>query len=48
MVPSIQTSKEQPPTEIKKEDDSCILDQLCARAQLISQHVDAGQLNIPF
>ena len=28
MVPSIQTSKEQPPTEIKREDDSCILDQL--------------------
>ena len=27
-VPPIQTSKEQPPTEIKKEDDSCILDQL--------------------
>ena len=28
MVPPIQTSKEQPPTEIIKEDDSCILDQL--------------------
>ena len=28
MVPPIQTSKEQPPTEIKREDDSCILDQL--------------------
>ena len=28
MVPPIQTSKEQPPTEIKKEDESCILDQL--------------------
>ena len=28
MVPPIQTLKEQPPTEIKREDDSCILDQL--------------------
>ena len=28
MVPPIQTSKEQPPTEVKREDDSCILDQL--------------------
>ena len=28
MVPPIQTSKEQPSTEIKREDDSCILDQL--------------------
>ena len=28
MVPTIQTSKEQPPIEIKREDDSCILDQL--------------------
>ena len=28
MVLPIQTSKEQPPTEIKKEDESCILDQL--------------------
>ena len=28
MIPPIQTSKEQPPTEIKKEDDLCILDQL--------------------
>ena len=28
MVPPIQTSKEQPPTEIKREDDPCILDQL--------------------
>ena len=28
MVPPIQTSKEQPPTEIKKEHESCILDQL--------------------
>ena len=28
MVPPIQTSKEQPPTEIKKENESCILDQL--------------------
>ena len=28
MIPPIQTSKEQPPTERKMEDDSCILDQL--------------------
>ena len=28
MVPPIQTSKEQPPNKIKKDDDSCILDQL--------------------
>ena len=28
MVPPIQTSKEWPPTEIKRGDDSCILDQL--------------------
>ena len=28
MVPPIQTSKEQPPTENKMEDESCILDQL--------------------
>ena len=28
MIPPIQTSKGQPPTEIKKEDDPCILDQL--------------------
>ena len=28
MVPPNQTSKEQPPTEIKREDDPCILDQL--------------------
>ena len=28
MVPPIQTPKEQPPTENKKEDESCILDQL--------------------
>ena len=31
MVPPIQTSKEQLPTEIKKEDDPCILDQLDMR-----------------
>ena len=28
MIPPIQTAKEQPPTEIKMEDPSCILDQL--------------------
>ena len=28
MVHPIQTSKEQPPAEIKREDDPCILDQL--------------------
>ena len=28
MIPPIQTSKEQPPTERKMEDDSCIFDQL--------------------